>query len=1010
MPVLVYLGEEHELKEGRNVIGKLKASCNVMLEGASVADTHAVLELIQDGAILTDLDSPFGTFFNGVRITQPQRVVHGDTIKFGDAGHEYKFDMTLAPSVDKSIASSFRDSLAPTFSNSDAAAMTSQKGQAPPVRKSNVFASYLDERSTDAALRDMVERQLHRRSLSKSIPTNSKKVPPLSPSQRNFIERQKLRLSQKIRDINSVMLGHTAISDTYLASWTTSGPGHPGDDPFDDDDLPETSEKAPLVIAPTKKSPSPVVIRAPAATPPVEDMNESDDDDLPETVEQRPPPAFDAASTPAVAFRKPRRSGSAQRRIDVLIQSRRVKALAQAWNAWRQALEVRQRADQQRQQRAAATRIQRFVHGVALRQRIARHVEQRCKHREQCAHVSRVVQLFQRQCFRFTMARWRSHGIECVVTKLHDRLVDRCIRRDAVTRTFRQWKSAWVRSSGRQTTLSRVLHHSLSRTKLRALLAWRVWRLETEAHAALAKAHDEHAKQKLLVQAMAAQSQAEATAWSDQAKETAQHVQREAALKAQVAALTDQVDAWKTIRKADVAVQTDSNANARAALLSHTLLKTVVGEMKEKNLRAVIDSLEGDLTASQERETRLRDEYKQLLETMVRHASQLDDAQKAAKDHQNIIDDQAKALAAMEAAHESAKQAALDKEASLTKRLDELRTATADLQRREDVKKTMESTTQQQAIALMEDAGKREAALKAQVDVLESAARKREADQFKLVLAHDVETKALADQCRQLEATVAKLQAERALPREAPAPRFEQPSTPPSSPHPNAALEQELETYKKMLELADMKLKAATTQLDAKHAAERAIVKAEMQAHMQFNAHVETFLEALVTKYDVRLLRVGGELDVLMAHGEHDAKGAQFRAASNLVGYAQEERLMHFQDLSEIHDHLLGLRRLAILHATSPPSTMAMHTMSLSPNGTFLYDMLVQRLNRLHQLHDSMAVQAATLTGGNHDTKKLEYAKFLAQTMYSRQVAFVDEASAALLHIARLQAHLDGIA
>ncbi|RHY33888.1 hypothetical protein DYB32_003277 [Aphanomyces invadans] len=401
----------------------------------------------------------------------------------------------------------------------------------------------------------------------------------------------------------------------------TKRSAHPGDDPFDDDDLPETSEKAPLVIAPTKKSPSPVVIRAPAATPPVEDMNESDDDDLPETVEQRPPPAFDAASTPAVAFRKPRRSGSAQRRIDVLIQNKSGK-----------------------------------------------------------------------------------------------------------------------RSCGRR-------------------------------------------------------------AWSDQAKETAQHVQREAALKAQVAALTDQVDAWKTIRKADVAVQTDSNA--RAALLSHTLLKTVVGEMKEKNLRAVIDSLEGDLTASQERETRLRDEYKQLLETMVRHASQLDDAQKAAKDHQNIIDDQAKALAAyesfnvaewsrflgcrMEAAHESAKQAALDKEASLTKRLDELRTATADLQRREDVKKTMESTTQQQAIALMEDAGKREAALKAQVDVLESAARKREADQFKLVLAHDVETKALADQCRQLEATVAKLQAERALPREAPAPRFEQPSTPPSSPHPNAA-------------------------------------------------------------------------------------------------------------------------------------------------------------------------------------------------------------------------------
>ncbi|RLO01958.1 hypothetical protein DYB28_015459, partial [Aphanomyces astaci] len=100
-------------------------------------------------------------------------------------------------------------------------------------------------RSTDTTLRDIVERQLLRRSGAniKAIPTKvvaaAATVPPLSPSQRDFVERQKLRLSQKIRDVNNVrhvcpcliftnhvggfvqiMLGYAAIDDTYLAYYT----------------------------------------------------------------------------------------------------------------------------------------------------------------------------------------------------------------------------------------------------------------------------------------------------------------------------------------------------------------------------------------------------------------------------------------------------------------------------------------------------------------------------------------------------------------------------------------------------------------------------------------------------------------------------------------------------------------------------------------------------------------------------------------------------------------------
>ncbi|RHY41450.1 hypothetical protein DYB34_012965 [Aphanomyces astaci] len=199
-----------------------------ILEGASIADTHAALELIQEGAVLTDLGSATGTFFNGVRMTQPQRVVHGDLIKFGDAGREYKFDMTSTPSVMRSIASSFRDSLVPPMFSSSlvgGVAASLQKAQSP-LRKSNVFASYQDQRSTDTTLRDIVERQLLRRSGAniKAIPTKvvaaAATVLPLSPSQRDFVERQKLRLSQKIRDVNNIMLGYAAIDDTYLAYYT----------------------------------------------------------------------------------------------------------------------------------------------------------------------------------------------------------------------------------------------------------------------------------------------------------------------------------------------------------------------------------------------------------------------------------------------------------------------------------------------------------------------------------------------------------------------------------------------------------------------------------------------------------------------------------------------------------------------------------------------------------------------------------------------------------------------
>ncbi|RHZ24138.1 hypothetical protein DYB37_001947 [Aphanomyces astaci] len=549
-----------------------------------------------------------------------------------------RFDMTSTPSVMRSIASSFRDSLVPPMFSSSlvgGVAASLQKAQSP-LRKSNVFASYQDQRSTDTALRDIVERQLLRRSGAniKAIPTKvvaaAATVLPLSPSQRDFVERQKLRLSQKIRDVNNCVVVN--VLQTHIA----------------------------------------------------------------------------------LSFQ----------------------------------------------------------------------------------------------------------------------------RKHVVQTTFGRWRNVWSASVLRKRTLHRLLRHVTSAATRKALVTWHVWRLEREVLAAFTKAQDEQTKHKLLVQAMTAQSQAEATAWSDQAKESSEHVQREAALKARIAALTTQLHEWTSKSKADAAVQTEAGAAAsaaRTAMLSHTLLKTVVGEVKEKNLRAVIDSLETELQATAEREAK------------------------------------------MEASFADDKKTAIDTESTLRKQIHDLEMSMADAKRRDDVKKSVESTaTQDQTMGLMEDMSKREATLQTKIDALERDVHEREAAQLKMVLAHDVAV----------------------------------------------SQREQLEVHKKMLELAEMKLLAATAQLHDKDVLERRRIEAE---------------------YDLHLLRVGGELELLTIHCEKDPKGAQFRAASNLVGYVQEERLAQYKDLSDLHAELLHLRQLAFQISSPATSLVGLTDLPpLTPNSQFLYDMLLQ--------------------------------------------------------------------
>ncbi|RQM25455.1 hypothetical protein B5M09_012288, partial [Aphanomyces astaci] len=482
-----------------------------------------------------------------------------------------RFDMTSTPSVMRSIASSFRDSLVPPMFSSSlvgGVAASLQKAQSP-LRKSNVFASYQDQRSTDTALRDIVERQLLRRSGAniKAIPTKvvaaAATVLPLSPSQRDFVERQKLRLSQKIRDVNN---------------------------------------------------------------------------------------------------------------------THRVKACARAWSDWRRAIDLRKRTD------AAATTLQRFVQTVSCRDRVARRIKQRLQQRERQVHVRRVVHLCARRQTRAALAQWRTYSVECVVVNvLQTHIALSFQRKHVVQTTFDRWRNVWSASVLRKRTLHRLLRHVTSAATRKALVTWHAWRLEREVLAAFTKAQDEQTKHKLLVQAMTAQSQAEATAWSDQAKESSEHVQREAALTARIATLTTQLHEWTSKSKADAAVQTEAGASASAARTA-----------------------------------------------LLMEASFADD-----------------------------KKTAIDTESTLRKQIHDLEMSMADVKRRDDVKKSVESTaTQDQTMGLMEDLSKREATLlQTKIDALERDVREREAAQLKMVLAHDVAVSQWTAKCQALEATVTTLEA-----------------------------------------------------------------------------------------------------------------------------------------------------------------------------------------------------------------------------------------------------------
>ncbi|KAE8884086.1 hypothetical protein PF003_g31819 [Phytophthora fragariae] len=256
-----------ELRSSKTLIGSAAATCDVVVTGDNVLELHALLNLAADKASAKLV--PFSTTEAGVcyvnDVVVPREgavVVHGDRVAFGHPRNVFLFELTPHPqmtavssahsietenSTQHSTASAnraFRKALdtlrgdrkttTPTASvmasiqsNQPAARnrsiISSAGTSAPSVSKSkDPLSKFLMEASTDSLLSDYVERKLKQRqngskTLSSPASVASSSSVRQSREERNLAEVEKLRLSQRIREVNDVLNGDMEFRESCLS-------------------------------------------------------------------------------------------------------------------------------------------------------------------------------------------------------------------------------------------------------------------------------------------------------------------------------------------------------------------------------------------------------------------------------------------------------------------------------------------------------------------------------------------------------------------------------------------------------------------------------------------------------------------------------------------------------------------------------------------------------------------------------------------------------------------------
>ncbi|KAL4169414.1 hypothetical protein KRP22_010334 [Phytophthora ramorum] len=260
------VSSSQELRSSKTLIGSGATTCDVVIPGDNVLELHALLNLSADKASAKLV--PFSTSEAGVCYVNdavvPREgaiVVHGDRVAFGNPRNVFLFELTPHPqmtalssqtenSVQHPISANraFRKALDTLrgdrkTSTPNASVIASIQSNTPAARNRNSVSSFensdpspskskdqlskfLLEASTDSLLSDYVERKLkQRRSSSVGASNQSNSTRRSRPTvkgrqsreERNAAEVEKLRLSQRIREVNDVLNGDMKFQESYLS-------------------------------------------------------------------------------------------------------------------------------------------------------------------------------------------------------------------------------------------------------------------------------------------------------------------------------------------------------------------------------------------------------------------------------------------------------------------------------------------------------------------------------------------------------------------------------------------------------------------------------------------------------------------------------------------------------------------------------------------------------------------------------------------------------------------------
>ncbi|KAL3666739.1 hypothetical protein V7S43_008362 [Phytophthora oleae] len=261
MPFLRSLEVEssQELRSLKTLIGSGSATCDVVISDVNVLELHALLNLSTDkaSAKLVPFSVSAVCYVNDVVVPREGAVVvHGDRVAFGSVRNAFVFELIPHPemkavqqsietenSIDATRASgnrAFRKALdtlrgdrKTSITNASVAAslqsnlqatrnrsiMSSSASSTPSLKSKNQLSRFLLEASTDSLLTDYVDRKLKQRSVSNQSESQSRASYSLQQSreQRNLAEVEKLRLSQRIRQVNDVLNGDMTFQESYLS-------------------------------------------------------------------------------------------------------------------------------------------------------------------------------------------------------------------------------------------------------------------------------------------------------------------------------------------------------------------------------------------------------------------------------------------------------------------------------------------------------------------------------------------------------------------------------------------------------------------------------------------------------------------------------------------------------------------------------------------------------------------------------------------------------------------------